>query len=99
LPLENLFVRSLTLNQEKIKELEEQEINYIVEKIPNSKELITLAGFEKSENNFFTLPENIPNYVLNSFLESIREQVFSFFFLFFRCIRDHSSTKVSEFNF
>jgi hypothetical protein len=87
----------LTLNQEKIKEIEEKEMNYILLNIPNSQELLTLAGFEKLENNSFTLPENIPNYVLNSFLESIREQVFSFFHLFSRCTKDQNSTKVLKF--
>jgi hypothetical protein len=69
--LENIFS---SVCQENSKSFEEKKFQTLFEKIPFSEELLTLAGFEKKEN-FFILPETIPRFVFNTFLDSIREQV------------------------
>jgi hypothetical protein len=69
--LENIFS---SVCQENPKPFEEKKFQTLFEKIPFSEELLTLAGFEKKEN-FFVLSETIPRFVLNTFLDSIREQV------------------------
>eukprot|EP01080_Neovahlkampfia_damariscottae_P001467 gene1467-12086_t len=73
LPLENIFI-SLTKEDSK-KNFDETKMKSLFEKIPYSEDLIKLAGFEKVENSFI-LPDNIPSFVLHSFLDSIRENMY-----------------------
>eukprot|EP01080_Neovahlkampfia_damariscottae_P004472 gene4472-7853_t len=70
-PLEDIFLESINGETS----FDENKFQIIFEKNPLSEDLLILAGFEKKEKKYM-LKKNTPIFVLQSFLDSLREKMY-----------------------